>query len=261
MTRFSFYAKLCQVFQRLFLSKASIPSPMNRHKADSHDWNSQLPYSLEENWLLSIKQDLACTLQSSNYIGITEVTSNLKLYLELKLEINSNDLAWFADIFYNIVTESNSNTSTSFCDLFVQITQDEDDLPSDSLELDWKPLYNIIFKYLFPPHGRSYPSSASHLASIIKLTRSANRFGFIHKLFIYGFLGFSNQILLEKSYWKFFLPLIFMIVLIFVHTLDYLHYSFLSIVYHYNQTGNRLKNFTGYRFWCIFGIAAGILQR
>jgi hypothetical protein len=164
------------------VSAAGCVWQMKKNKAKWQDWNSQLPYPVKNNWLSSIKEDLACIVQSSNSIGITEVTSNLKLYLELKLEINSHDLAWFAKIFYSIITESNSTTSSSFCDLFIQLAQDEEDLPSHCLQLEWKPLYNTIFKYMYPQHGRSFPSNASTLSSLIKLAKSANRFG-NHEIF------------------------------------------------------------------------------
>lgn len=146
-----------------------------KYKATWQEWNSQLPYPLETNWLQSIKQDLAIIVQANHSVGITEVTGNLKLYLELKLEISESDLAWFAEIFYTIVTESTSTTSFSFCDLFIQLTQDEEELPSDQLQLDWKPIYKLLYSYMYPQHGRSWPSNAGSLSSIVKLARQATR--------------------------------------------------------------------------------------
>jgi hypothetical protein len=148
---------------------------MPKYKATWKEWNSQLPYSLEANWLESIKLDLARIVQANHSIGITEVTGNLKLYLELKLEISEKDISWFSKVFYTIVTESSSTTSSSFCDLFIQLTQDEDDLPSDMLQLDWKPLYKVIYSYMYPQHGRSWPSNSGSLSSIVKLARQATR--------------------------------------------------------------------------------------
>ena len=143
-------------------------------KATSKEWNSQLPYEIEENWLDSIKKDLACIVQSNSSMGITEVTSNLKLYLELKLEISASDFAWFSNIYYILVTES-STTSSSYCDLFVQLTQDEDDLPSNQLQLDWKPIYKLMYKHMYPQHGRSFSSNAASLSSTVKLAKQATR--------------------------------------------------------------------------------------
>lgn len=67
---------------------------MTKIKASAQDWKDQLPYPLEGDWLNQIKQDFSILVQSNNSIGLTDVISSLKLFLELKLEISKNDLIW-----------------------------------------------------------------------------------------------------------------------------------------------------------------------
>lgn len=142
------------------------------------NWCQHLPYELEDNWIEAVKSDFATKLQADNLNGIADSFGNLRLYLDCRYKLELQDRIWFAKIFYSMSSSKvmKIDMSKQFSDFCVVLIRDEDEMPTNALDLDWRPLYDTIYEAMYPKHGRIYQSVANSISALTKLISHASRF-------------------------------------------------------------------------------------
>jgi proteasome activator subunit 4 len=142
------------------------------------EWSKFLPYKVEDNWIEAVKSDFATKLQAENLNGIADCFGNLRLYLDCSYKLDLQDRIYFAKIFYSMSCSQvlQIDLSKQFGDFCVVLIRDEKEMPTEALELDWRPLYDTIYRAMYPKHGRTYHSVANSISALTKLISHASRF-------------------------------------------------------------------------------------
>jgi hypothetical protein len=140
-------------------------------------WNKTLPFEANEGWIEDIKTEFSTKVQGGKLVAVTDALVDLKLFLDLKCELDLDDRIWFAESIYILIISKSAGMETIkiLCDICVMLLRDEEKLPSDKLNLEWKGLYELIYETLNPKHGRTYQVVTSCVSTLVKLADQANR--------------------------------------------------------------------------------------
>ncbi|KAJ3050497.1 hypothetical protein HK097_008547 [Rhizophlyctis rosea] len=147
------------------------------------DWNTALPYDTAAagaRWIEDISQGLAVATAAGDFApGCIYWSRQLNSYLDLKYTLTTEQRVRLAKILYELIVTPGMDISLvgSFASLCTQLIKKEKLIPTDQLILQWRPLYDIIQRNLYPRQKEKvYPGAGRHAPSVMKLVMYANRF-------------------------------------------------------------------------------------
>ncbi|KXS09674.1 hypothetical protein M427DRAFT_75194 [Gonapodya prolifera JEL478] len=151
------------------------------------DWNRSLPYltkqehDLEVATLLDdIKTGLAVSLLARDYApGGTKWIKQLERFLDLKFPLSRDDRVKFVQVLYEVVVNPNVDPPIieRYAECCAKLLAKEDLLPTDALELDWQPMWNVMKTAILPKQReRSAGSNPQHIGAVVKMIKEARRY-------------------------------------------------------------------------------------
>lgn len=140
----------------------------------------------DKDWLAAFYRE---TLPPGRYFGnpsLTLRTKTIQKYVKLKNPLGVDDRVWFFKLFLSLlVTETiDLDVSSLLAEICEKIIRKEDNLPSDAMIIEWRPIYTFLNKSIFPRQKDPVPPKIQYiyyndrklLPPIIKLVGSCRRF-------------------------------------------------------------------------------------
>lgn len=169
---------------RTYPYTASLPYPVESRR----DQLSHLSHIVNKLYTAIQAQDLAPGGGSVTATSITHWTRELKSWVRLKFDLPIQTRLALIRVYYDLalatVVSAASNTMIpggddvpfdKFVSMFCLLAREHVLLSREGLELDWKPLFNLL-KYSFLPAPQFFEPSQQDRSALIRLVQSARLF-------------------------------------------------------------------------------------
>lgn len=158
--------------------------------------NNYLPYQIDYQqepveYLTDIKYHLQQSIQQAEFTTTAFWTRQLRSYLELKYPLIKQDKLILADLYYRLMINDGMDMSLydTFVSMACRLLKKEHEFGPHDFQWDWRPLYRLIKRTLFPPQRRRVlPGQSVDASQLIR---------FIHKARNYFTRESTDEILAE----------------------------------------------------------------
>ncbi|KAI8975614.1 hypothetical protein BDF20DRAFT_879640 [Mycotypha africana] len=133
-----------------------------------------------ESWLNDICTNLVISVKAQDFHGgVLAWVKRLSSYMDMKHAIPRKTRAHLAKLLYELVIMPGMDSALIelWAQSFMRLVKHRHRLDSEDLQLDWRPLYNMLEKKVFSGTGQKLTlSETKHLGSVLSLIRYAKRF-------------------------------------------------------------------------------------
>ncbi|KAJ3111455.1 hypothetical protein HDU96_005688 [Phlyctochytrium bullatum] len=156
-------------------------SPKSKDESTS-PWNRLLPYDTlahQDAYLASILSSLQLAMRSRDISGCLVVSKNINAFISLKYHMPIETRTFLVKAFYHLATIEGMNAvlANNYASTCVKLMRKKELFPDGSIELPWRPLYNILRRTFFPRGSeRVLPADVNNSGGISSLTVEASRF-------------------------------------------------------------------------------------
>jgi proteasome activator subunit 4 len=158
--------------------------------------NQLLPYQIDYQaepvaYLADIKHHLKQSVEQAEFTTTAFWTRQLRSYLELKYPLPKADKQLLAQLYYQLLITDGLDMSLldTFVTMACRLLKKEYEFQPHDFEWNWRPLYRLIRRSLFPPQRRRIlPGQTVDASQLIR---------FIHKARRYFAAGAADEILAE----------------------------------------------------------------